>query len=89
MLEQDPNTTSILNELGVLYMEQKNPQAALPHLIHATNLEPDYAALWLNLGKAHFGCGNVPLAIEAWQHAQQLEPTLVAEDLDVRLILEG
>jgi tetratricopeptide (TPR) repeat protein len=88
ILEQDPQAVAALNGLGVVCLDQLDPEAALLHLQRAAQLAPDDAIIWLNLGKAHYGCGAIGPALDAWQRARQLQPTLVADDAAVRILLE-
>lgn len=89
ILEQDPQAVNALNILGVLHLEQGDAQTALSYLQRATGLTPDDAAMQMNLGKAYYQCGMVLPALAAWKTAQQLEPVLVNEDQDVKILLES
>ena len=82
-----PDAPAVHNGLAVLYLEQGRPAAALPHLLHSVEREPNDPNTQMNLGKAYYQLGQVSLAITHWQQAQRIDPMSVANDAEIRLLL--
>lgn len=80
---------AVHNGLALLCLEQGQPADALPHLLNSIKQEPNDPNTWLNLGKVHYQLDQVSRAIADWQQAQRLDPTLVANDAEVRLLLDN
>ncbi len=78
----------VLRSHGLFCIEQGNYGSAVPFLEQVVEAQPDDALSWMNLGNAHFGAGAVLLAIQAWQRAQYLAPSLVSSDATVSIILD-
>lgn len=53
--------------LGKLWLDEQRPDMAVMHLARAVELDPDYAAAWALLGKAHTKAGELSSAMEAYR----------------------
>jgi len=87
-LAREPEAAYALNALGLLALRRGRAREARIPLQQAAALAPEDATIQLNLGKAHYGCGEIRPAIESWRRAQALDPALVARDSAVSILLD-
>jgi len=67
VLEIDPDDPLATFGLGQSYMQLNEYDNAVPHLERATQVQKDYSAAYLNLGKCHEFLGQTDAAIEAYR----------------------
>ena len=58
--------------LGLCYFQMRQPQAALPHLQRAAELDPASARAWYSLSGAQAASGQLDNAIASARRAQSL-----------------
>lgn len=58
VLEFDPDDPLATFGMGAAYMQLNDYEKAIPHLEHATRVNKDYSAAYLNLGKCHEFLGH-------------------------------
>ena len=75
-LEKTPNNARTRNDLGVVYMKAQRTDDALETLVAAAKL--GYPIAMHNLGMLHKENGDIALAIESFQNALDLQPTLTS-----------
>ena len=75
-LEKTPNNARNRNDLGVVYMKAQRTDDALETLGAAAKL--GYPIAMHNLGMLHKENGDIALAIESFQNALDLQPTLTS-----------
>jgi len=73
-LALQPGAACAEEGLGVLLLEQGNPQAALDHLVVAARAAPDTASVFNRLGVAYALLGRLDEAIAQLRRASQLSP---------------
>jgi choline-sulfatase len=61
-LAKDGNNTVVNRTMGTIFMDQQDPQRAMPFLRKATELSPDSAIDHYNLGMAYFSTGDIESA---------------------------
>lgn len=69
-----PGDPRIHNHLGAILHDLGRGAEAEVALREAMRLNPDYAAPWVNIGVLWAGKGDLRKAIEAFEHALQIEP---------------
>lgn len=62
------------NELGIIYLYQKNEAKAIQHLLRATMIAPTWAIPWVNLSGIYLGKNNLEEAAKALDNAWKLQP---------------
>lgn len=67
VLDIDPDDPLATFGLGRAYVQLNQHADALPHLRHATELQPDYSAAWLELGKCLEVLGQAQPALDAYR----------------------
>ena len=72
MLKKRPNDPNVLLALGKTYLEDKNPKAALPLLIHAQQLDPQSASILNRLLQVYRLLGMKDEAIKAANELRQI-----------------
>lgn len=75
-LAADPNDLRALAALGYLYAGQQRYDLAEPYLLRATELAPERAEFWFNLGYAQDKAGRHAAAIDAFSSAVRFNPRL-------------
>jgi Flp pilus assembly protein TadD len=73
LLGRDPNAAGTWTNLGLAELSAKQLDAAADAFRHAVGADPSNAQAWQGLG-ASIVERDVPAAIEAWQHAERLQP---------------
>jgi len=64
-------------EKGLEAAHVKKWDAAIPSFRKATEMYPNYAMAWYQLGDAYLGRSDLTNAVSAWQHAAQADPKYV------------
>ncbi len=70
-IKRDPVNPVLPLELGGIYIQMKQYTDAIPQFDRATQLKPDYANAWYNLGNVYKLTGDMTRAKEAWEQAQR------------------
>jgi tetratricopeptide (TPR) repeat protein len=78
ILTENPNNVDALNLMGVIVQAAGNLEAAISLIARATQLAPDYAAPFLNLGNVLTQAGRLEEAVPAFTKALELAPQLGA-----------
>jgi tetratricopeptide (TPR) repeat protein len=73
VLGRDPNAAGTWTNLGLAELSVKQLDAATDAFRHAVSADPSNAQAWQGLGAAAVG-RDVRTAIDAWQHAERLQP---------------
>src|SRR6056297_3481357 len=74
----DPRNRKLLYLLSVCYRVQRRFDDALKTLERLRVEAPDYARAWQEIGHNHRDLGRLDAAIDAYEHAVELNPGLVA-----------
>lgn len=74
LLEQQPAHFDALHLLGVVVLQQGDPQRAVALIGQAVGLNPDNAPAHSNLGNALSACGHHDAALESYDRAIRLQP---------------
>ena len=69
-----PNEGGLINLRGILHAKRNELAEAQVDFESAVRLNPTLTPAWRNLGRACSQTGNVPCAIQAWQHVQRGNP---------------
>ena len=67
LLAAGKETALLRYTLGKAALDSEQPAAALPHLLRATALDPQYSVAWKLLGKAHLALDDTTAARQAWE----------------------
>jgi arylsulfatase A-like enzyme/Flp pilus assembly protein TadD len=73
LLRRDPNAAGTWTNLGLAELSAKRLDAATDAFRHAVAADPSNGEAWQGLGAAAVG-RDVRTAIDAWQHAERLQP---------------
>jgi CRISPR-associated protein Csy1 len=73
----NPRDARSHNELGILQVDSRNPDAAIAAFRRATELDPRYARAWNNLGSALRDAGRLAEAEAAYARAAGADPRYV------------
>ena len=73
-IAQRPNEGGLINLRGILHAQRNELAEAQVDFETAVRLNPTLTPAWRNLGRACSQTGNVPCAIQAWQHVQRGKP---------------
>jgi predicted Zn-dependent protease len=65
MLARGQDSALLRYGLGNAYLNQADPNAAIPHLAEAVRLDPGYSAAWKLYGKALAAAGDHAAAVAA------------------------
>jgi predicted Zn-dependent protease len=65
MLARGQDSALLRYGLGNAYLNQADPNAAIPHLAEAVRLDPGYSAAWKLYGKALAAAGHHAAAVAA------------------------
>src|SRR5580704_18338628 len=74
-IKWDPRNPEYYNALGTLtrlYSDSANPATIIELFKSATELSPENAQYWVDLGGAYEGAGRRDDALRAFEHASQL-----------------
>jgi predicted TPR repeat methyltransferase len=74
LLADDPDNPEALNLLGVLHLQQRRPDRAVPVLGRAASRRPDRSDIHNNFGNALRAMGDLEGAIAAWEKALHIDP---------------
>jgi len=74
-LRLDPVSAPALSMLGLYWLEQGQPQSAVPLLRRALELDPQNSAFAASLAAAESASGNVQAALADYRQAAELDPT--------------
>lgn len=74
ILAQMPNEPNALHFFGILRHQQGRSAEAIPYLRRTTQLVPDAAGPWMNLGNVLIETEQFAEALEPLQRAQRLDP---------------
>jgi tetratricopeptide (TPR) repeat protein len=69
-----PNEGGLINLRGILHAKRNELAEAQVDFESAVRLNPTLTPAWRNLGRACSQTGNVPCAVQAWQHVQREKP---------------
>src|SRR5690348_15718708 len=69
-----PNEGGLINLRGILHAKRNELAESQVDFESAVRLNPALTPAWRNLGRACSQTGNVPCAIQAWQHVQHGNP---------------
>jgi Flp pilus assembly protein TadD len=75
LLEEEPGNHVGLNNLAMLYFQTDRAEQAMELLINVTNIHPEYATAWKNLGNIHSTRGNIEEAIRALTQSYIIDET--------------
>jgi tetratricopeptide (TPR) repeat protein len=64
--------------LGSDLLNQKRDEEALPHLLRATELQPDFLPAWQNLGLAYLDTNQPEKAVECLEKARPLDQSSIS-----------
>lgn len=67
MLERGQDNAMLRFTLGQQYLKNGHVDAAVEHLSHALEMDPDYSSAWKLYGKALTESGDEEAAIEAYE----------------------
>ena len=73
LLRRDPTSAGTWTNLGLAELSARRPEAAADAFRKAVTVDPANAEAWQGLGAASIG-RDTPAAIDAWQHAERLQP---------------
>ena len=73
-VEDDPENAELRCLLGGCLMTAGQPQAALPHLIQATELDADSSTAWYGCGCARMESGQFAAAATCFEQVLRLDP---------------
>ncbi|MEM1060046.1 MAG: tetratricopeptide repeat protein [Verrucomicrobiota bacterium] len=73
----DPNASRAFNNMGVLYMREKNYRKALIAFDEAVKIDPKYEQAWVNRGNALRGQGRHDEAIDSYRTALNLDTRMI------------
>jgi predicted Zn-dependent protease len=65
MLARGQDSALLRQGLGTAYLNQNDPEGAVPHLAEAVRLDPTYSAAWKLYGKALSASGRYSDAVAA------------------------
>ncbi len=71
--ELDPRDVDIARQLALAHIARQGWVEAVALLIEATRAEPTSADLWMNLGRAQRGMGNLDGAVTSFERAIELD----------------
>jgi tetratricopeptide (TPR) repeat protein len=69
-----PDAPFVLNKLSRALLAAQRPQEAVPHLLHALEVYPDYSTSHTTLGDAYRLLGEPEKARQHYEHAIQINP---------------
>jgi Tfp pilus assembly protein PilF len=64
----------VLNKLARALLAAQRPQEAVPHLLHALEVSPDYSSSHTTLGDVYRLLGDMEKARQHYEHAIQINP---------------
>lgn len=73
---------------ALCWLQAGQPGKARSRLESVLVASPGHAGLWLVYGKAHLACGEVTESMRAWERCWQIDPTLLEQDLEARILYE-
>lgn len=76
-LDKQPGNPRANNNLASILLKQKYPKKALPYLIEAIRLKPDYANAHHNFGTALTQLGQAKAAVPHFEKALEIDPDYV------------
>lgn len=77
LMPESNEEASIEAGLGNIAMRRERMEEAIPHYQRVTELNPNYAGIWFNLGFAHRLLGHLDAAEAAYQRAITAEPSAI------------
>jgi tetratricopeptide (TPR) repeat protein len=91
LLADDPENADLFNLLGVVRLQQGDPQGAVERIGRAVGLEPSVAAFHANLGEAYRAAGDLGRAVGCCRTALGLQPAYpeAANNLGLALMALG
>jgi len=69
-----PDAPFVLNKLARALLAAQRPQEAVPHLLHALEVYPDYSSSHTTLGDTYSRLGEPGKASQYYEHAIQINP---------------
>lgn len=75
-VKRHPDDARGYNNLGIVYLARRRPEAAIANYKRAISLAPDLATAHYNLGHAYHKQGKMNLAIVAYKQALTIDTTL-------------
>jgi tetratricopeptide (TPR) repeat protein len=87
MLRSDPLNVAYHNDAALLYLELAQIPKAVSHFRTVTELRPESAQAFFNLGTAHMRGGQLELAIAELRRSVELDPNYVAARINLGNIL--
>ena len=70
----NPDAPFVLNKLARTLLTAQRPQEAVPHLLHALEVYPDYSTSHTTLGDVYRHLGESEKARQHYEHAIQINP---------------
>ena len=77
-----PDKNPIREKLGNAFLENNQPEKALPYLLQSVEVEPDSYATWAKIASAYQQTGDLEKALIAAEKATALNPTSVKAHLE-------
>lgn len=74
ILELQPDTVNVYNNLGVIYRKRGDLAGALIHYEKALKVHPDAPHIYYNIGRVHVDMNNPKKAVSHFRHALRLAP---------------
>lgn len=87
-LQSEPNNPDLYSQRGVVYLHLKQKKKCFDDLLHALQLQPDYAYRYSSLAYAKDYFGDIDGAIKAYQKAIELDPEDAIAHNNLGLLLE-
>ena len=74
LIAENPETAELHADLGSLYAQQQQWQAAIDCYKEAIKLNPQFAGAYRNLARVFLQIGKEAKAVDSWYEALRLEP---------------
>lgn len=85
--ELDPRDVDVARQIGLAHIERQEWVEAVAVLLEATREQPETPDLWIHLGRAQRGLGNLQGALESLARALELDPGNRAGDAETAALL--
>jgi tetratricopeptide (TPR) repeat protein len=76
-LTLDPSSANLNYNIGTMFLESMNPDAAIFWLQKAVELAPNYSSAWNSLGVSYTDVGRLDEALNAYQESASNDPTFI------------
>lgn len=78
-IDYDPKNLACLNQLGFIYVEQKDYQNAIETYKKVAAIKPEFAGAFFNLGYLYWATEDYALAKDMYQRVIELKPEFIDE----------